>query len=237
VTATQNMHGKSSKRVIVSYRVHRAVKFFEHFEKSSPDGSLKIRLVKMAPPVKNSGANANGATGAQPRTNLDAELSVASAVGNAAGDVDAKDITKVDDRIPTFSRDGSYIPGRKRKGDNGGGGGATSTPAKRKGDDISATAADPKSGDQGRKEGCEVFQEGANPITPPSGRNQMYKELMYKFKSQADRHPEEREEINSMMSLVNGVLKETVKQATDESKKVVTKDLEYLRAQKNGHAL
>jgi hypothetical protein len=169
---------------------------------------------------------------------LDAKLSAAAAVGNAAGDVDVQDITNVDDRIPTFSRDGSYIPGRKRNGDNGvgGGGGATSTPAKRKGDDISAAAAVPKRADQGKKEGSEVLQdagkEDSNPIPPPAGRNEMYKELMFKFKSLADRHPEERDEINTM-SLVNGVLKETVKQATEESRKVVKKDLEYLRANKS----
>lgn len=224
---------RAQKDTVVRYRVHRAVKFFERFAKRSPDGSLKIRLVKMAPPSKNGGAH--GATGARPKAVFDAELS--AAVGDAAGDVDVQDITNVDDRIPTFSRDGSYIPGKKRNGGNGGGGGATSTPSKRKGDDITAAAADSKKADQRKKEGTEVCQEtgkeDVNSILPTSSRNELYKELMHKFKSLADRHPEEREEINTMMSLVNGVLKETIKQATEESRKVVKKDLEYLRANKS----
>jgi hypothetical protein len=197
--------------VVVRYKVSNGVEFFKNLTKATVangvKGVHKLVLKRMTGKNKIEKAVAKAAAAMErtkPATRSDKLAAAAAAASRdkqRGGEVAAARDAETVDRI------------------------RTSTPNKRKGDDMLASERDTKKATVEEDSDSDVEEIEVDEMT----RDDKYKQFCAGMRRLVDKYPQEKKEVEMLMKLMNGIIQDTRKVAAEEARKTVSRDAEYLQ--------
>jgi hypothetical protein len=195
--------------VVVRYKVSNGVEFFENLTKATEANGVrgvhKLVLKKMTGKNKIEKAVAKAAAAMErtkPVTRNDKQVAAAATASR----------DKQHGGVAAAARGGETVDIIR-----------TSTPNKRKGDEMIASERDTKKATV--EEDSDVEEIEVDELS----RDDKYKQFCDGMRRLVDKYPQEKKEVEMLMKLMNGIIQDTRKVAAEEARKTVNKDADYLQ--------